>query len=137
MLALVLILLGWRIPDLILKPLHTVGSMATPLSMIYLGGLFALTKWWNVFKCYELYVGLVAKMLAFPLALYALLNALPLPVTHDMIVMITVIAGLPTMTTIAMFADSNDNMPEYAVGLVLVTTLFSLLSLAVVSTVIL
>ena len=142
MLALILILLGVKVPDIILKPLHTIGNMATPMSLIYLGGLFALTKWWGVLKRYELYVGLVAKMIAFPLAFYALLTTLAsaltqLPITHDMILMITVIAGLPTMTTIAMFTGRKNNMPDYAVGFVLVSTLFSLASLTIVSAVVL
>ena len=141
MLAMILILLGVKVPDIILKPLHTIGNMATPMSLIYLGGLFALTKWWGVLKRYELYVGLVAKMIAFPLAFYALLTALTgalpqLPITHDMVLMITVIAGLPTMTTIAMFTGRKNNMPEYAVGFVLVSTLFSLASLTIVSAVV-
>ncbi|MBW3090993.1 AEC family transporter [Bifidobacterium miconisargentati] len=142
MIALALILLGVRVPDIILKPLHTIGNMATPMSLIYLGGLFALTRWWKVLRRYELYVGLVAKMIAFPLAFYALLTSvvgwLPaaVPITHDMVLMITVIAGLPTMTTIAMFTGRKDNMPEYAVGFVLVSTLFSLCSLAVVSAIV-
>lgn len=142
MIALALILLGVKVPELILKPLHTIGNMATPMSLIYLGGLFALTKWWGVLRRYELYAGLVAKMIAFPLAFYALLTwavgALPfaLPITHDMILMITVIAGLPTMTTIAMFTGRKDNMPDYAVGFVLVSTLFSLVSLTIVSAVV-
>ncbi|MBW3092956.1 AEC family transporter [Bifidobacterium sp. 82T10] len=144
MIALALILVGVRVPGIILKPLHTIGNMATPMSLIYLGGLFALTRWWTVLRRYELYVGLLAKMIAFPLALYALLNAAsgalagvaPLPFTHDMILTISVIAGLPTMTTIAMFTARRNNMPEYAVGFVLVSTLFSLVSLAVVSAII-
>ncbi|PJM76850.1 AEC family transporter [Bifidobacterium felsineum] len=142
MIALALILLGVKVPQIILKPLHTIGNMATPMSLIYLGGLFALTRWWKVLKRYELYVGLVAKMIVFPLAFYALLTAvvaaLPfaVPITHDMLLMITVIAGLPTMTTIAMFTGRKDNMPEYAVGFVLVSTLFSLCSLAVVSAIV-
>ena len=110
-------------------------------TLLWTGGLFALTKWWGVLKRYELYVGLVAKMIAFPLAFYALLaalaSALPqLPITHDMILMITVIAGLPTMTTIAMFTGRKNNMPDYAVGFVLVSTLFSLASLTIVSAVV-
>ena len=140
MLALGLIMLGVRIPSIVLTPLRTIGGMATPMSLIYLGGLFALTKWWGVLKRYELYVGLVAKMIAFPLGLYALLpaaaGALPeLPATN-MIMMITLVAGLPTMTTIAMFTARRNNMPDYAVGFVLVSTLFSLLSLTIVSAVV-
>ena len=53
------------------------------------------------------------------------------------LILITVIAGLPTMTTIAMFTGRKNNMPEYAVGFVLVSTLFSLASLTIVSTVVL
>ena len=139
--AVVLILLGVRIPRVILTPLHTIGGMATPMSLIYLGGMFALTKWWSVLRRYELYVGMVAKMVLFPIGLYMLLDALAsasaLPVTHDMVIVVSLIGGLPTMTTIAMFAGRRDNMPEYATGFVLVSTLFSLVSLAAVSAVIL
>ncbi|KAA8821664.1 AEC family transporter [Bifidobacterium vespertilionis] len=140
MIALALILAGVRIPRIILTPLHTIGGMATPMSLIYLGGLFATTRWWNVLKRYELYAGLAAKMLLFPVAFHALLTMGPLaavlPVTHDMVTMICLISGLPTMTTIAMFSGRRNNMPEYATGFVLVSTLFSLVSLAVVSSVI-
>lgn len=139
--AVVLILLGVRIPRVILTPLHTIGGMSTPMSLIYLGGMFALTKWWSVLRRYELYVGMVAKMVLFPIGLYMLLDALAaasaLPVTHDMVIVVSLIGGLPTMTTIAMFAGRRDNMPEYATGFVLVSTLFSLVSLAAVSAVIL
>lgn len=103
--------------------------------------MFALTKWWSVLRRYELYVGMVAKMVLFPIGLYMLLDALAaasaLPVTHDMVIVVSLIGGLPTMTTIAMFAGRRDNMPEYATGFVLVSTLFSLVSLAAVSAVIL
>lgn len=139
LIALVIIITGWRVPPMVLTPLHTIGQMATPLSLFYLGGLFALTKWWGVFKRYELYVGLVVKMLAFPVGFYFAMSALaavtPLPITHEMIQMMSLISGLPTMTTVAMFAGRSKNMPEYAVGVVLVSTLFSLFSLTAISTV--
>lgn len=142
MLALALIIAGIHVPTMILTPLHTIGAMATPMSLIYLGGLFALTQWWHVLRRYELYVGMILKMIAFPLVFHAGLTALTstiptLPITVDMIETITLIAGLPTMTTIAMFAGRKDNMPDYAVGMVLVTTLFSLVSLTVVAAVVL
>ncbi|NEG88649.1 AEC family transporter [Bifidobacterium aerophilum] len=141
MTALALILVGVRIPQIVLAPLQKIGAMATPMSLIYLGGLFALTRWWTVLKRYELYVGMLVKMVAFPLGFYALLNAiagfLPMPITHDMILMITLVSALPTMTTIAMFTGRTNNMPEYGVGFVLVTTLCSLLTLTLVSAIIL
>ncbi|PJM74145.1 permease [Bifidobacterium primatium] len=137
LIALAIIVAGVRVPTVILTPLHTIGQMSTPLSLFYLGGLFALTKWWGVFAKYELYVGMVAKMLLFPVGFYALMTwfagVTGLPLTHEMIEMMSLISGLPTMTTIAMFSGRAKNMPEYAVGLVLVTTLFSLVSLTAVS----
>ncbi|RSX57188.1 AEC family transporter [Bifidobacterium samirii] len=137
-LSLTLIMLGVGVPPMLLTPLHAIGAMATPLSLIYLGGLFALTRWWGVLRRPELYVGMGVKMLCFPVALHALLTALAaavpaLPVTADMIAVISLVAGLPTMTAIAMFAARRDNMPDYATGFVLVSTLFSLCSLTVVS----
>lgn len=141
MTALVLILLGVQLPSIVLAPLQKIGAMATPMSLIYLGGLFALTNWWTVLKRYELYVGMLVKMILFPLGFHALLTAiagfLPMPVTQDMILMITLVSALPTMTTIAMFTGRTNNMPEYGVGFVLVTTLCSLLTLTVVSAIIL
>ena len=137
LLAVAIILAGLRVPAGVLQPLHTIGNMATPMSMIYLGGLLAMTRWWVILKRYELYAGMIIKMLLFPLGLEALLSALPLNFTHEMILMITIIAALPTMTTITMFCGDKHNMPEYAVGFVLATTLFSMFSLAVVSAVIL
>ena len=140
-LSLALIMLGVTVPSMLLTPLHTIGAMATPLSLIYLGGLFALTRWWGVLRRPELYVGMGVKMLCFPIALHALLTAIAaaapaLPVTADMIAVISLVAGLPTMTAIAMFAARRDNMSDYATGFVLVSTLFSLCSLTVVSAVI-
>lgn len=45
--------------------------------MIYLGGLFVLRDWAGVLKRYELYVGIVVKMVLFPIAFHALLVAVP------------------------------------------------------------
>ncbi|MBW3088585.1 AEC family transporter [Bifidobacterium sp. 82T24] len=140
LIALAIITAGVRIPGVILTPLHTIGQMSTPLSLFYLGGLFALTKWWGIFGKYELYVGMVIKMLLFPIGFAALMTwfagATGLPFTHEMIEMMALISGLPTMTTIAMFSGRSKNMPEYAVGMVLVSTLFSLISLTAISAVI-
>lgn len=40
--SLLVILIGIPIPEDINTPLHTVGSISTPLSLMYIGGLFAL-----------------------------------------------------------------------------------------------
>lgn len=132
------ILAGVRLPDVVLEPLHTVGSVSTPLSLMYIGGLFALRDWAGTLKRAEVYAGIVVKMLIVPVALYLLLTHVPPLVglgalDPDMVHAVTVVCAMPTMTALVMFAERERNMPEYAVGLVLVTTAASLLTLTGVS----
>lgn len=106
--SLLVILIGIPIPEDINTPLHTVGSISTPLSLMYIGGLFALLTF-------------VPPMLGL-----GAMNA-------DMVHAVTVVCAMPTMAALVMFAERERNMPEYAVGLVLVTTVASLLTLTGVS----
>lgn len=137
-LAIAIVLAGVPVPQTVIAPLHSLGAISTPLSMIYLGGLFILRDWVGVLKRYELYVGIVVKMMLFPIAFHALLTYVPPmiglgAVAPSMANMMTIIAGLPTMSAIVMFSEREHNMPEYAVGLVLATTVASLFTLPVVS----
>lgn len=137
-LAIAIVLAGVPVPQTVIAPLHSLGAISTPLSMIYLGGLFILRDWVGVLKRYELYAGIVVKMLLFPIAFHALLTYVPPmiglgAVAPSMANMMTIIAGLPTMSAIVMFSEREHNMPEYAVGLVLATTVASLFTLPVVS----
>lgn len=137
-LAIAIVLAGILVPQAVIAPLHSLGAISTPLSMIYLGGLFVLRDWTGVLKRYELYVGIVVKMLLFPVAFHALLTYVPPmiglgAVPRSMADMMTIVAGLPTMSAIVMFSEREHNMPEYAVGLVLATTVASLFTLPAVS----
>ena len=89
--------------------------------MIYLGGLFVLRDWAGVLKRYELYVGIVVKMVLFPIAFHALLVAVPPmlglgAIPRSMADMMTIIAGLPTMSAIVMFSEREHNMPRIRGG---------------------
>ena len=70
-------------------------------------------------------------MIAFPLAFYAVASRI-CPY-EEMVKTISIIAALPTMTTIAIFTKSNHNEEDYAVGFVLITTAASLITLTIVS----
>lgn len=50
-----------------------------------------------------------------------------------MVQAMTLVAGLPTMTAIAMFAQSKNNHGEYALSIVLLTTIASLFTMTIVS----
>ncbi len=130
-LALILILAGIRLPKVLVDALSTMGKAATPLSLFYLGGLFFFCNWKTVLKCKELYIGIIVKMILFPLAYFFVASLLCS--NKEMVQTLSLISALPTMTTIAMFTKSNRNEEDYAVGFVLITTAASLITLSIVS----
>ena len=134
-LSLVILLLNIHIPDVIINALSTMGKAATPLSLFYLGGLFFFCNWKSVLKCKELYIGIIVKMILFPLAYFTIASYMCQSL--EMVRTLSVIAALPTMTTIAMFTKANRNEEDYAVGFVLITTAASLITLSIVSYIIL
>ena len=110
-LALAVIPIGVPIPDKVLVPIKTIGQTASPLSMVYLGGLVMLLDWTAVLRKPELYVGVVLKMLLFPMALFTLFTAvlpmLGLTIDPDIVRTMTICAGIPTMVALVIFAERS------------------------------
>ena len=136
-LAIAVILIGIPIPAEVLAPIRTIGQTASPLSMVYLGGLVVLRDWTGVLRKPELYVGVVVKMLLFPLALFALFSTVPpmlgMAINPDIVHTMAICAGMPTMVALVMFAEKERNQPQYAIGMVVATTIASLFTLTAVS----
>ncbi len=130
-LALGLLLLGVPVPGSLEHSLLTVGRAATPLALIYVGALLYYSHWNLAAKTKELYVGILSKMLIFPIVFFVIASRF----CHDasMVQAMTLVAGLPTMTAIAMFAQSKNNHGEYALSIVLLTTIASLFTMTIVS----
>ena len=133
-LAILLLLCDLHIPDILENGLLKIGSAATPLSLIYMGGLLCFCNWTPVLRQKELYLGIVVKMILFPILFFAVVSQF---VTNtDMTHTVSLIAGLPTMVAVAMFAQSTRKEGDYALGTVLATTVASLITLSIVSYVI-
>lgn len=131
LLALAFIIFEIPIPEAVFSPLKLLGMTSIPLSLVYLGSFFALCHWAPVLRDHELYVGILLKQVFFSLAFYAVLRCFAL--RPDMVQTIVLISALPTMSTIAMFAEAHRNMADYAMGFVLVTTAASLFTISFVS----
>lgn len=133
-LAILLLLCDLHIPDILENGLLKIGSAATPLSLIYMGGLLCFCNWTPVLRQKELYLGIVVKMILFPILFFTVVSQF---VTNtDMTHTVSLIAGLPTMVAVAMFAQSTRKEGDYALGTVLATTVASLITLSIVSYVI-
>ncbi|MBR1780825.1 MAG: AEC family transporter [Oscillospiraceae bacterium] len=130
-LATLLVVLGVRLPTVLSLALTHLGSASFPLSLLYIGGMLSLTDVRKVLRCGELYAEILLKMLALPIAFYALLRLLPIPA--DMAGTMAFVAGLPSINLVPMQANANGSDGEYAVCAVMLTTLACLVTLPLVS----
>ena len=124
MLALIFILTGIHLPEILNTAFSKIGATATPLAMIYLGGVFACMD----VKKYILkldYYGIVAiKMLIFPVIFYIILGLLPISMTLT--------SAMPVMSSVVMMANAYGTDGDYAMGGILVTTVCSIVTLPLV-----
>lgn len=133
LLGVIFILTGVRLPNILNTALTKTGASATPLAMIYLGGMFCFIHIPDFLKKKEIYFMIFAKMLVLPMAVYFVLSHIP-SVNPEIAVTMSLICALPTMSSIAMIAESNHSDSDYAAGMIFVTTLFSCITLPLVCT---
>ncbi len=129
--ATVLVLLEVRLPYVLSATLNRLGSASMPLSLLYIGGMLSMTDVRPVLKCWELYGEILLKMVALPLAFYAVQRGIG--VAADMAGTLSFLAGLPAINLVAMLAKQNGSEGDYAVCAVMMTTLACLVTLPLVS----
>ncbi len=131
LLAVVFVLFGWHLPHVLDESLTRVGAIASPLAMIYIGGLFCFMDLRPFFKKYEIYVEVLVKMVVFPVLFTLLLRRIPF-LSDEIAVTMGVLAAMPTMTTITMLAQTQESDGTYAGGMTFLTTLCSIVTLPTV-----
>ena len=113
-LALIFILTGIHLPEILNTAFSKIGATATPLAMIYLGGVFACMD----VKKYILkldYYGIVAiKMLIFPVIFYIILGLLP--ISAEIRMTMTLTSAMPVMSSVVMMANAYGTDGDYAMG---------------------
>lgn len=130
-LSLLCVILEIPFPKSIKEGFLTIGNAATPLSLMYIGGLLYFSNWRWVLRRKDLYVGIGVKMLLFPIAYYTLVSCVVQ--NTDMTHAIAVAASMPPATAIAMFAQAKGKEGDYALGVVLAATVASLLTVSLVA----
>lgn len=129
-LAVACILLDLSLPPLLNTALTKIGSTATPLAMIYLGGVFACIQIRTYIRMKELYGITLFKMLLFPIVFYLLLT--PLPISPEIHLTLPLLAAMPSMSSIVMMAKASGSEGDYAMGGIFVTTVCSMITLPAV-----
>lgn len=111
--------------------LWTLGvNLTAPLAMIYMGGLFCYIDIPRYIRKKEFYGAVAIKMCLFPPLFYMLCQTLD--VVHDVTVTMSLLSALPSMAAVVMLAQNQRSAGNYAAGMILVTTLCSIVTLPLV-----
>lgn len=127
--GLVMILLNFRLPEVMEKSVGLVGGITGPISMIIVGALANKVDIRKHLSDWTLYYGTASKLIAIP----ALLYTISIISGEKSIVASTVVilASMPAAAMTSIFADSFDVGRDYAAVYVVATTLLSVLTIPI------
>lgn len=126
-LAVMMVVAGVHLPSLLNTALEKTGATATPLAMIYLGGVFACMDI-RRYLCVKEFYGIVGiKMILFPLLFYMASGLFPF--AEDIHLTLTLLAAMPAMSSIVMMARASGSEGDYAMGGIFTTTICSIVTI--------
>ncbi len=124
LISMILLLLGVSLPEILIRPISMVGSMGTPLALIFIGGVIYEVGFKNIKIQRDTILVILLKFIIFPSIMFAL--AVALGMNNLQIQVFTIIGGMPTMTQIGVIADEYSQDSEFVMTNIVVTTLLSL-----------
>ncbi len=128
--AIIMFILGIRLPSLINSALEDIGSLTIPLSMIFIGMALATVEIRKVFEKWWIFVLAPIKLIIMPLIFIFLFDFLPV---KDIILGVIVIeTALPSQTVLSIVAKEYDSDYEYAASSLFITTLLSMFTLPLI-----
>lgn len=113
-----------------LRKMVNPATIAIVLAMIYMGGLFCYIDIPRYIRKKEFYGAVAIKMCLFPPLFYMLCQTLG--VVHDVTVTMSLLSALPSMAAVVRLAQNQHSAGNYAAGMILVTTLCSIVTLPLV-----
>lgn len=129
-LAVLFILSGISLPNVFNVALSKIGATATPLAMIYLGGVFACMDIRKYVGKVEFYGIVLIKMVLFPILVFEGFGLLP--ISQEICMTMALLTAMPAMSSIVMMAKTSGSEGDYAVGGISITTICSVITLPVI-----
>lgn len=129
--GLIILFTGISLPEQINTALTKTGSCATPMAMIYLGGMFCFINLKDYLKRIEIYLLILVKMIVLPILLIHFFRYIP-SIPSTIATTISIMCGLPTMTAISMISEANGSDSAYASAMIFITTLFAIVTLPLI-----
>lgn len=131
-LGLILMVSQWQLPEVILKPLATIGSCNTALSMMVIGMILADADVRTLFDK-EIFAYSLLRLLLMPAALYAVCLFLKIPALVSGVCVI--LTAMPAGATTSILASKYHADELFATKLVVASTVLSMLTIPVWSVV--
>jgi predicted permease len=124
-------LTGIKIPGVIDKCISYIGGMNTPIAMFTIGVYLSKVDFRSMICKGRLYLVALIRLLVIPLITIVILSFLP-PGLNDMRLAILIAAACPVGSNVAVYADLHNKDYPYAVEMVVVSTLFSIITMPLI-----
>ncbi len=121
--ALVMIMLGIRLPSFIMDSCKYIGNLTTPLSLLFIGITFSTISIKDIKFDKDMAALLFGRFVFSPLVVYALALVIPIPSLMTKVFIIQ--AAMPIITQAAITAQAYDVDYRYATVMVTVSTVLS------------
>jgi len=128
--AIIIVFFKIPVPALLMNTIEGIGNTSKYLTLMYLGGCLACVSVKGLIKKPSIYILTALKMLIIPIVVYYFLGYL---LTQPSRTILTLIVGLPSMTTVAMVAKIYRSDDVFATETIFVSTLACLITIPVVS----
>ncbi len=130
--ALIFCAFNFRLTGIIYDTLNGLGGTTKYLSMIYIGGSLTRIDFRTIYKRVSVFLTVALKMIATPVAVYLLASNAGWLFNRTGTLTLTILAALPSMTTIAILARANGSDHTYASECVFITTIFGFFTIPLV-----
>ena len=117
------------LPAILKTPISLLAGLNTPLAMLVIGFYLAGADFRRVIRMPSAYLAAAVRLIAYPLAVVALLFPLRAHFPREMMLALVTAASAPVAAMVSMFASKFERDVDLSVGLVSGTTLLSILTM--------
>lgn len=128
--AVALFFLKITLPEILITPIDYLSGLNTPVPMLVIGFYLSRTDFSKSFRDLGIYAVTAVRLMIIPLAALFIMRLCG--VSGDILISCTIAASAPVAATTTMFATKFDRDVELSVGLVSVTTIFSIVTMPVI-----
>lgn len=116
----------------LINAIDLMGKMTTPLCMIILGSRLANSNFKSLFDNWFLYLNILTKMIIFPISAYFLVRYIPI-LSYEFKASMLILSAAPCASMVLNLAEIKHQEEELSANIVLVTTLFSVITIPLVT----